>query len=321
MFYCTSLLGVRFRTLLSGLLVVCALFCCFLFSSTVEARASTSYRTYRNLRRSIYKRYRHAVQKRSSLPCRARNRLKQYRSWLTQFRNSLKSSTLKRRYRRDLLSRSRQYLRISRYRIRWCRRRCRRFWKAELKRAGSKGLRASCASLQAKSPSDGVQIWIGVRPWGHVYINGKLCGMAPLKAHLKPREYTIRVSFPPGQDEYTRRLQLVQGQQPVLIARHMRQAPKASRSFPNMLSPKQLAWTVRKYKGQFQSCRLFQMSVHVVKLAWNVQRDGKTKDVRWLDPAGASTRFQSCILRAAQRMHFPKLKNVARIQSYSISLK
>lgn len=299
------------------LCILCGSWCLSLPQASANRR--TQYREYRKLRKLIYKKYLFAVKKRYAKPCRAKARLEVYESWTKQFLSGLPDRKLSRRYQRYLRSRTRYFARLGRRRHRWCQKRCRRYWKAELKRVGS-GLRPKCKTLEALQPSDGAWFWVGARPWAHVYLNGTLCGTAPFRALLRPGAYKVRLSFPPGRDEYKTTLDLVAGAKPTLIVRKMQSTPPPSRRFVNLLSPKQLKFSVEKQRSDFASCRIYQSSTNKVVLSWEVRPDGKPQSIEWVSPDNPSKRFKRCIIRAASRMRFPKIKGAARIRSYAISL-
>jgi hypothetical protein len=286
---------------------------------TASASRRSEYRAYRTLRRNIAKRYYKARKPRYKAPCRAKDQLLTYQSWLTQLVSALPSKVANRRYRRFLRSRALTFQRYTRSQLRYTKKRCRRYWKKELARIGSK-LNKQCQAYRSMHPSEGAWLWVGARPWANVYINGQLCGIAPMRASLRPGSYKIRLSFPPGQDEYKTNIEVMAGQTPILIARFMNRAPKASRRYKTMLSPKQLAWTIKQHKSQFSSCRIFQAATKQVTLSWKIQSNGTPHSFQWVSPVGPSKRFRRCILRAAKRMRFPKSKSIASIQSYNISL-
>jgi len=226
---------------------------------------------------------------------------------------------MRKRHKRYLRYRVRSYTRLGKRRLRWSKRRCQRYWRKEMKRSKNK-LRSKCSAWQAADPKQAAKLLIGVRPWAHVYINGKLCATAPLLAHLQPGSYKIRLSYPPGRDEFKVQLQLKQGKKPTYLIHHLKSMPKATKKDVGLLSQAQLNFTIRRYRSQMQSCKIYQGDAGKVLLSWKISAEGKPHTILWVSPLNPNPRFQKCILRAASRMRFPKIKGIARIDAHPILL-
>lgn len=290
--------------------------------SQAWARKSWSYRHYRRISRSIYKRYQSARRQRYRRPCHAHTALKKYQDWLKALHTQIPSLALRRHHQRYLKGRIRRFQRYARHWIRRTRRRCRRHWKRELKRQNNR-LNAKCRALYAPGlKEDAAALWIGVTPWAHVYLNGKLCGTAPMFARLRPGRYTVRLLYPTSQDEHNTTVQLkAKAKNPTLIARQMKTPPPAPRRLKNLLAPSQLKWVLQRYQRSLRSCSIYAPQIGKVALSWQVSSKGRARQVKWERPAQAPQRFQRCIIRALKRIPFPANKGIARIHSYDITLR
>lgn len=276
--------------------------------------AHASYKTYRAIRKSISKRYYKAKKRWYREPCVSFFRMKAYERWLDKREARIPQEDISKRYKRILSRRIRSYRRYAKRRKKRIFRSCRKYWKKVLKRrAGT--LKPACRGLE---DANGVELWIGVRPWAHVYLNGKLCGTAPLKAKLRAGSYTVRLVYSPSNDNYEETVEL--SKKPVLITRWMNKAPKSAKGFENLLSPKQLRWVIRQNHKSLRSCGVYQSDIHKIKLSWQINVKGETQAVRWVSPIHAKSRFRRCILRAVGRWRFPKLKGTASFHDYPISL-
>ncbi len=291
-------------------------------SAPAEARRSSwSYRHYRRITRSIYKKYRAAKRNRWRKPCRARNRLKRYKKWLARLKGQLSSLALRRKHKYYLKYRIRRYRRYTRSQLRKTSRWCRRFWKRELKRLKNR-LNAPCRKKYGPTlQEESAGLWVGVTPWSYVYLNGKLCGTSPMYARLRPGTYRVRLLYPPGQDEYQTTVRLRSQGKATLLARHMQSPPPAPRRFKNLLAPKQLKWVLQRYKSTLRSCRIYAPAIAKVSMSWQISPKGRVRSVVWVRPTKASPRFRKCLKRSLKRIRFPVRKGLARIHSYEISLR
>jgi len=268
--------------------------------------------------RQVRKRYLKAIRKRWRTPCKTYDKIELYRSWQSQLLLSLPEGKLPRHIRR-LRKRIYAYRKYAKRKQRFCLKRCKKQWRKELQRSKSK-LKPKCMEKFGKATSKKTWLYIGVRPWAYVYIDGMLCGMAPLKTQIKSGKYKIRLTYPPGQDSFQTEFE-VKKRQGNLLFRTMLHLPKHKRrKHKGTLSKKQLVWTLQKYRPGLLTCKIFQMKATAVTLSWKIALDGKTHAVKMDAPTPSTKRFRSCILRAVKRWRFPKIKNPVSIQQHTIKL-
>ena len=293
----------------------------FFFPSFVGAVSSReSYRNYKKLQKNIQRRYHRARRKRYSKPCQSYAQFKRYLIWLDRKKRKLFSLSLRSYHRRYTKRRLRQYRRYTRNQLRYTNRRCRRNWKKELIRIKAR-MNQKCRTLFGPSLQErSSALWLGISPWAHVYLNGHLCGTAPLFARLRPGTYRLRLFYPPGQDEYRKTVTLLPDSKPKLVVRAMKTPPPAPRKFTQLLAPKQLKWVLQRHKHLFKSCSIYAPTIKNMILSWIINPEGKSSDIRWENPSSVSSRFKRCIIRALSRITFPSRKGSARINAYSISL-
>ncbi len=284
--------------------------------STAWAAQRSEYKRYRALLREIPKRYRQAKKRGYSEPCRAFFRIQAFLRWNKRRASQLETLFSSRYKKRRLRRRFRAYRRYASRRLKRYRRRCERYWKKELKRRPS-FLRKNCRHLeQGSAPHHYLRI--GVRPWAYVYINGKLCGTAPLIAYLPEKTYQIRLSYPPGHDSFTTQIQLFDKDH--YLFRFMQKRPSGNKKWKGLLTRQQLRWVISKNLSTLRSCSIYEMAVKRVIFSWDIDRNGIPKNVQLIQPIGASKRFRQCVTRAITRWRFPKLKGGAKIRSYPIQL-
>lgn len=272
------------------------------------------YRRYRKLRSVAYKSYRKAKRRWWRQPCEAHRRLGAYLGWLVQAEKGVDGHALAKYQRKGLLRRYKRYARWSKRLQRKIFRYCRRYWRKEFKRNPHK-LRKACQSFVGDK---GVTFGVGVRPWAYLYLNGKLCGTAPIQMKLVPGTYRVRLAYPPGRDQYRTTVQLEKKSH--LLVHEMKNAPKAKKDYEGLLAPKQLRFVLKQHRSSLQSCQIYAPKVAKVVLSWKISTKGKPEAVRWVEPVESNKRFQRCILRAVGRWRFPPLKGTAQIHAYPIVL-
>ncbi len=288
---------------------------------TAVAQRSWSSRHYRRLRRTIFRRYQTARKNRYREPCAAWQRLGTLKNWLEKLKKQTPNLALRKHHRRYLLARISRYQRYTRYQRRYTWRRCRRFWKGELKRLNQRW-NSKCKKTMGTSLRDeAAGLWVGVTPWAYVYINGTLCGTSPFYARVRPGTYKLRLVYPPGKDTVTRTVTLRATGKPTLIAHQMRALPPGPKKFKNLLAPKQLKWILKRHRSSMASCGIYAPAVKSVALSWEINTQGRAQQIKWERPSQAPSRFQKCVMRALRRIRFPSGNGIARIHSYEIKLR
>ena len=272
--------------------------------------------------------YREAIKLRYKEPCRTFNEIPTFLEQLEALQGQIPEKPLLAWQKKSLLRSVKSYQRSALRERTRAEGRCRSEWNAEWKRRPPKALSKACLQRFPNDPKQPA-LWIGVRPWAHVYLNELRCGIAPLKLTLPPGRYNIRLDFPPGRDSfqqtvvlrepttYRRRTKLPP---PVLVVRQMNTAPAPAKKQPNALSADQIRWVLQSHQSSLKACQIYQPQIQQVSLSWRITPKGKPEDIQWVAPSDAKERFQQCILRAATRWRFPQHRASANIQSYPISI-
>lgn len=290
---------------------------CLLFGTLKEADASSKH--YKNLRKQLQKDYSNAYILRFSDPCRSHKRLQLFQQSLASQAKNNYEYVLKRYQIKKLHRMLKWYGSKTRKMLSQTQRRCRRFWKSEIKRIGTP-FNKSCRNKFGTKGRNKAKLWIGARPWAYVYLNGELCGTAPLKANVQPGIYKLKLVYPPTHDSMEQEITL-RSYQVKLLTKEMDQAPKPkSKRRSRALSHKQLQWVIQKQLSSLRSCRIYQPKTKAIILSWQITTKGKVEDAKWEHPTPSTKRFQSCIIRAVKRWQFPKLKTQARLNSYTLVL-
>jgi len=279
-------------------------------------RRSKSYKAYRTLYRALRKNYWKANKKWYRTPCHAFFRAQNYLKWLKRKTSSLDNQHFSRYQKRRINRRARYYKKYAKKRLKKYTRYCKRYWKKELKRRPS-SLRKSCRYLEQKKGKHHY-LRFGVRPWAYVYINKKLCGTAPLTAHLPEGVYEIRLVYPPSKDSYKTTVELYR--QDALVFRFMEKTPNPSKKLGGLLSSEQLQWVIKRNLNSMRSCSIYEMKVKRILFSWDVNQKGVPQNIHYIQPMKTSKRFRDCVTRALSRWRFPKLTGIAKIKSYPIHL-
>ncbi|MCB9639105.1 MAG: AgmX/PglI C-terminal domain-containing protein [Myxococcales bacterium] len=288
---------------------------------------------YKQISRQIQQGYKNAIKLRYREPCEAYNAIPNYILWLRHLNELVPSQPLQRYHKRRIQRTIRSKERQSKRWLRTVQRRCEAYWRSEFKRQPPGKLSKRCIQ-RFPEENKGQELWVGVRPWAYVYVDGVLCGNAPLKLKLPPGDYQVRLDFPPSRDSHEQAIRAKQPPAkrsrrrsrrnrplpPLLIVRRMKASPAAPKKRPNILSSQQIRWVLKRHKADLKSCQLYQPDTQQITLSWRITPQGKTEDIRWVSPADAHKRFRRCVLRAAMRWRFPKARANANIESYPISL-
>ncbi len=245
-------------------------------------------------------------------------------SWkaLEKFRRRLKTEMTRSKSRR-MKRYIRYYLKRARYRIPRYRRRCRNLWKKIYFQHNPRELNPKCRELFSEGSSSPLRtVWIVTEPSSYIYIEEKLCGIAPLRASLPPGEYQLTAKALSSPRAKTAVLSVPAGPKKTPLFKYIdlreHREFSAKKSRKNAIDP--IEKTIAKHRKLLCSCKIYSPDTQIVSINFVIDTEGKLAEMTVNEREKFHRRFAECIERNFRKLSFPKPEFEIRLLQYKLQI-